>query len=209
VEVLEADRGVVLCHSQIIVIDENGKLIMHFDYPQGHASSTIPSRRLGDVLRHDRWDFEVFGLIRTDALRRTRLLGHYIASDRVLRVELALLGPYYIIPQRLFYNRDHPNRSVRLYPAHHLRAAWFDPRLSRRKVFPHWRLLKEYARAISRAPLSRWGRFWCYGQLVRWLIQDLNWARLAADIVIAIFPGSWRWLARLARSRENWLRRTT
>ena len=209
VEVLAAHREVVVCHSQVVVIDEIGNFIMNFDYPLGHASSAIPSRRLDDVLRHDRWDFEVFGLIRTDALRRTRLLDYYIASDRVLRLELALLGRYYILPERLFYNRDHPNRSVRVYPAHHLRASWFDPRLSRQTVFPHWRLLKEYARAMSRAPLSRWQRLCCYGQLVRWLIQDLNWARLAADIMIAIFPGSWWWLASLARSGENWLRRTT
>jgi glycosyltransferase involved in cell wall biosynthesis len=209
VEVLEADRGVVLCQSQVIVIDEIGNFIMDFDYLPGHASSTIPSRRLGDVLRQDRWDFEVFGLIRTDALRRTRLLDYYVASDRVLRAELALFGRYHILPERLFFSRDHPNRSVRAYPAHHLRVAWFDPRLAGRTVFPHWRVLKEYGRAVARAPLSRRQRICCYGQLVRWLTQDLNWARLAADIVIAVFPGSWRWLDSLARSSENWLRRAT
>jgi len=99
----------------------------------------LPSVRLGDALRQDRWDFEIFGLIRIDALRRTRLMGRHVASDRVLRAELSLLGRYRILPERLSFNRDHPNRSGRADPAHHLRAVWFDPALAGRRVFPHWR----------------------------------------------------------------------
>jgi glycosyltransferase involved in cell wall biosynthesis len=208
VERLQRDPTVVLCHSQVKVIDECGNEIMDFDYPADHASSTKPSRRFGDALSQDRTDFEVFALIRASTLRRTRLLESYVASDRVLRAELALLGRYCILPGRLFYNRDHPNRSVRAYPAHHLRAGWFDPQLANHKVFPHWRVLFEYFRAVNRVPLSGWQRACCYGQLTRWLTRDLNWARLAADIVIAIFPESWRFMARIARSSENWLRPT-
>jgi len=207
VEALQRDPSVVLCQSQVKVIDEHGNVITDFYYPAGHASSPVPSRRFGDVLRQDRWDFEVFGLIRASALRRTRLLDSYVASDRVLRAELALFGRYCILPHSLFFNRDHPSRSVRAYPAHHLRASWFDPRLANRKVFPHWRVLYEYVRAVNRVPLSGWQCVCCYGQLISWLVRDLNWARLAADIVIAIFPGSWRMLARVARSSENWLPR--
>jgi len=207
VEALQSDPSIVLCHSQVKVIDEHGNEIMNFCYPAGHASSANPSRRFGDALSQDRWDFEVFGLIRASALRRTRLLESYVASDRVLRAELSLFGRYCILPDWLFFNRDHPNRSVRAYPAHHLRTGWFDPRLANHKVFPHWRVLYEYVRAVNRVPLSGWQRVCCYGHLIRWLARDLNWARLAADIVIAIFPESWPLLARVARNGENWPRR--
>ena len=205
VKALQRDPSAVLCQSQVKLVDENGDEITNFHYPKGHASSTIPSQRFGDALSQDRWDFEVFGLIRTSALRRTRLLGNYVASDRILRAELALLGSYCILPDWLFFSRDHPGRSVRAYPAHHLRAGWFDPRLANRKVLPHWRVLYEYARVLNRVALSNCQRVCCYGQLLSWLMRDLNWARLAADILIVIFPESWRWLARSAYGSEDWL----
>jgi glycosyltransferase involved in cell wall biosynthesis len=207
VEVLRRDPEVELCHSQVKVIDEEGSGIMDFDFPPGYAASASPSKRFGDVLCQDRLGFEIFGLMRTETLRRTRRLGHYVASDRTLRAELSLLGRYHILPQRLFLNRDHEGRSIRAYPAHHLRAGWYHPPLARRKVFPHWRVLYEYARAANRAERAGKQRVCCYAQIVRWLTRDLNWARLAADIVLAIFPGSWRRLANMADGYDRWLRR--
>ena len=103
VKALQRDPSAVLCQSQVKLVDENGDEITNFHYPKGHASFTIPSQRFGDALSQDRWDFEVFGLIRTSALRRTRLLGNYVASDRILRAELALLGSYCILPDWLFF----------------------------------------------------------------------------------------------------------
>ena len=38
----------------------------------------------------------------------------------------------------------------------------------------------------------------CALALLAWCGRDLNWARLAADLVIAIAPGSWRVLRPLA-----------
>lgn len=206
VEALEADPTIVLCHSQVKVINENGDEVMNFDYRRGHGASPIPSARFADVL-HERRCFEVFGLIRTDVLRRTRMIDWYVASDRVLRAELSLRGRYHILPERLCFDRDHPNRSIRAYPAHHLRADWFDPALAGRRVFPHWRVFYEYFRAVNRAPVSGWQRACCYPHIAAWLARDLNWARLAADVVISVYPDSWQWIATIARSRETWLRR--
>jgi hypothetical protein len=151
--------------------------------------------------------YDVFGLIRTDVLRRTRLQDRYVASDRVLRAELNLLGRIRILPERLFFNRDHPNRSVRAYPAHHMRGAWVDPALAGRRVFPHWRVLGEYCRAVYRAPVSGRQRAFCYARVAEWIAMDLNFARLAADVVIAVFPDSWHWMAAIARRCEIWLHR--
>src|SRR5262245_14333738 len=67
VSALEGDSTIVLCQSQVKIIDEWGNEISRFYYPTDHASSAVPSRRLGDVLKQDRWDFEVFGLIRIGA----------------------------------------------------------------------------------------------------------------------------------------------
>ena len=45
------------------------------------------------------------GLIRTSALRRTRLVEPYLSADVVLMGHLALLGKFRLLPERLFYRR--------------------------------------------------------------------------------------------------------
>jgi len=44
VEVLQKDPSIVLCQSQVKVIDEDGNEITNIYYHAGHASSTNPSR---------------------------------------------------------------------------------------------------------------------------------------------------------------------
>jgi hypothetical protein len=50
---------------------------------------------------------EVFGVIRTDVLRKTRLLGPFLSSDVRMLHELALRGEFVQVPQRLFFRRMH------------------------------------------------------------------------------------------------------
>ena len=203
VQAMEADSTIILCHTQVKVIDENGEEVANFDYETEYGASPSPAARFGDALHQDRWNFEIFGLIRTNALRRTKLMGGYVASDRVLRAELSILGRYRIVPEVLFFDRDHPNRSIRAYPAHHLRAALFDPALAGRKVFPHWRVFHEYLRAVNHGPMSGWQRARCYPHIAKWLTTNLNCARLVADLIIALFPGSWRWMAAISLRVES------
>lgn len=206
VEALDADPAAVLAHTDVKIIDERGAFKLHFRYPPGHAGGESPARRFLDVMRLDRWCAELFGLVRSDVLRETRLMDRYVASDRVLRAELALRGRFRIVPEPLFLNRDHPGRSVRALPAHHLRGEWFDPALAGRRLLPHWRILAEYLRCIHRAPISRAERGRCYAHATRWLGIHHNWARLGADVVIAAYPSSWRPLLEATRAAEGWLR---
>jgi len=202
IEALEADSTLVLCHSQVEIIDENGSAVKNFDFPPDHAASAVPSIRFRDALRQDRSDFEVFGVVPTRVLRRTRMMGMYVASDRVLRAELSLLGRFRILPQRFCFDRDHPHRSIRVYPAHHHRASWFDPSLAGKKIFPHWRVLYEYCRTVYCASVPRWQRTQCYLHIGAWLFRDRNWARLIADLLVAVHPDSWRWMAQVGNRRQ-------
>jgi glycosyltransferase involved in cell wall biosynthesis len=205
VQVLDRDPDVVLCHSQLRIIDELGHAIADYRYPENYAGSDLPSYRFRDVLAEDRWCFELFGLARRAEMRKTRLLDRYVGSDRVFRAELALRGRYHILPDFLFLSRDHPERSVRALPAHHQRGAWFDVSLAGKRIFPHWRILGEYFRCLRAAPIDAKERFACCLSLGRWLGRDHNWARLGADVVIAAAPSSGSFLLRRSRSSERWL----
>ncbi len=149
VAVLSDDPTVAGCHSDVQIIDDTGDPLTELRYPAEYASSPDPVERFGDLLRYDRWCYEVFGLFRMDVFRQTRLLDRYVASDRILRAEIGLRGRYVILPELLFFNRDHQDRSVRANPAHHMRVAWFDPAQAGKRVLPHWRIFSEYRRAVA------------------------------------------------------------
>ena len=202
VEALDRDPSVVVSHSDVRIIDEDGRPIFDYTFEAEHAAGADPARRFADLLQEDRLCFEMFGLYRTAVLRQTRLIDTYIASDRILRAHVGLLGRYHLVRAPLLLNRDHPDRCIRALPAHHLRMEWFDPSQAGRRVFPHWRALKEYGHLIRRHPLSPSQRLRCGTVLLGWLARHGNWARLGADILIALVPGCWRLLARLSPKNE-------
>ena len=113
VDALDADSSLVACHTHVRFIDAEGRAIHDHVYPPGHAAARDPASRFADLLREDRHSLEMFGLFRVSALRSTRLLGGYVASDRVLRAHLGLLGRFHVVPEPLFLNRDHPARCIR------------------------------------------------------------------------------------------------
>lgn len=202
VKVLEQDPSVVLCHSKIKVIDESGKILSQPDIREGKGASLRPQDRFYDIITDDRSCLEVFGLIRANVLKMTPLIGSFIASDRPLLAELGLRGRFYIIPECLFFSRDHPERSIRIMPAHHLRAAWFDPANTGKKIFPHWRTFFEYFKCVWRVSLTRYERVCCCLFVLLWLRVDLNWARMISDLFIAVVPQSWKLFFKLSKVRR-------
>jgi len=204
VAVLDADPTVVLCHGYVRIIDGDGRTIGRYQGSLAAARADSPVERFGELVRNDQRCTEIFGLVRSDALARTPLIGAYIASDRILRAELALHGRFEIVERPLFVCREHDGRSVVAMPAHHLRAAWFDPRAAGRKVFPHWRVIREYVRCVRRSPVDAGQKRACYARVARWPGVPHNAARLMSDIVIAARPESWRLLYRLSGAAVPW-----
>ena len=204
VEVLDRDPSVVLCHTKFKIIDEEGNLRGPFDIDLKRAGSLKPQNRLGAILDTDLWCFDIFGLIRMSALKKTPLLASYIGSDRPLRAELSLLGRYQEVPEYLFYSRDHRERSTRKYPVHQMRAAWFDPSKARKAVFPHWRILGEYFKCVKRVPMKANERFYCYLHLIKWIGIRMNWAWMLTDLILAIVPGVWKFIFKF-RKKDGWL----
>ncbi len=185
-EVLGADPATVLVLPGVIEIDEEGQEIGRWEHGLrvGHPSPHVRFHEFACV-----WNdcLHFFGLIRASVLRRTGLVGSFIESDNVTLSELALHGPFFDHPEPLFLHRNHPGQSIRAMESRYERAAWFDPRMSKRLVFPEWRLGREHLRVVGRAPLCRQERLRCYTQILPWLwwrkgslVEDFRWARHTA-----------------------------
>ncbi|MFV2000534.1 MAG: glycosyltransferase family 2 protein [Acidimicrobiia bacterium] len=134
-------------------------------------------------------DAAVFGLMRRSALDRTRLHGSYTGSDRTILLELALLGPFFEVPERLFLNRDHPSRSIRIRTKAsdqgHAREIWYDTNRAGQVVFPNWRRLTEFSEAIVRARIKPTEKLRCFTVVFGWVARG-NWKRLVNDLRIGL-----------------------
>jgi glycosyltransferase involved in cell wall biosynthesis len=134
------------------------------------TSNPSPALRMRSLL-HTQGGDDFYGVIRTDVLRRLGPHGSYFHADRVFVAGLALYGPFYQVPEVLYFRREHPNRLSRATTRD--RAVGLDP--SRRSAWrhPEVRLYAEYVggyfRTIRRAPLTPADRRRCYVEVVRWV----------------------------------------
>jgi glycosyltransferase involved in cell wall biosynthesis len=202
VEVLEQDSSVVLCYPKAAVVDAAGAVLHYYEFPLA-TDSPRAAERFGSIIRadHRRYGaFEIYGVIRREALRSIPEMGNYVSGDRVLLTRLVLRGRFQQVPDRLFLSREHSTRSVRTVPAgtrqrpRWLRRLlgvgplppleWWDPSKKGAINFPEWRLLREYAASIRRAPLSTADRILCGAELLRWLFGDAP--KLTRDVLLAI-----------------------
>jgi glycosyltransferase involved in cell wall biosynthesis len=108
----------------------------------------------------------VYGVMRTDLLRKSRLIGSYISSDTVLLEELLMLGPFVEVDEILFFKRDHPDRSMRACRSYDRRSEWFKGRGATRLLFPRSRLLWERLCTAACVPVSYRERAACLGAML-------------------------------------------
>lgn len=210
VAALDADPGIVLASAGTVTIDESGREQRAWEARSG-LDDPQPENRFAEALRPVE-TFPIWGLIRRSALVRTRLLGPYTSHDRPLLAELSLHGRFVEDPEPLLRHREHPGRSVRLHDFTDPRTAiaWYAPEKAGRRTYPSWRLWREYAAAIGRAPVSWRTKARCHRHLLRW--SRTHAGDLAADVMTgaATLPilGRRVQAARRWRSDRRWTSQT-
>jgi len=168
IDVLDAQPDVVLCHSQSLGIDGRGKVKGRYGMERPFDQAT-PSRRLWTAISTPHVCIAVFGVMRRSILLQTIRHGDWVGADRNLLAQLALFGKIVLVPELLFQRREHPEASIHKFEDERERLAWFDPALKNTISYPTWRRSREYAAAISKAPVPLVEKVRCYTQLLRWL----------------------------------------
>ncbi len=166
--VAEVGPDVAIVYPRTGIIDEHGTYVGPHD-DDLHLVDPRPSARYGRYLVNVRQVNPLFGVIRTDLVRRTRLMGAYFRADTVLLAELVLRGTFVEVPDELFHRRLHPGISTEKHTSHREQAIHYDPSTGDRSFYaPHWRLGKEQLAAIARAPLSAVETARCLRELRNW-----------------------------------------
>ena len=176
VRALDADPDLVLSHCSARFVGPDGTPLA-FDTsigayrdPRGRplvpehrylGEAATPSKRFHEIVHGMRWCFALYGVARTDAIRRAVHPSFY-GADKVLLAELSLLGRFHEIDEPLFVKRVHLGMSV--YLAETNQQAFMDPESPRRPT--QWRKALFYLAAVRRAPLKWSERLRCLGSIL-------------------------------------------
>jgi glycosyltransferase involved in cell wall biosynthesis len=171
VAALDEYPQVVLVHSFTAMIDGDGTLYQANAYPLASSAVRAPDRFRS--LLNDSGGDDDGGVMRKAVLLRTAMKESYHHADRTIITELALHGPFYQVPEWLYFRREHPGRAERSHPGVRARCANMDPRRADPWRNPVPRLVAEYVwayvRMIQRSPLTAAERRECYRYLVEWM----------------------------------------
>ena len=191
VKVLDDDSSIVVCHSKVGCIDENGILIGNYDdRTLNRINSSKPHERFADLISVRNTCWAIHAVMRSNTLEKTPLHGNYLDADRNLLAELGLRGRFYEIPEHLFLRRDHPQAYTRIYYSrqgvcdYRTQLIWWTGhRKKRLLVLPHWRNFLEYFISINRVPLKISEQLLCCRELGRWLLRENGLQLMKWDLI--------------------------
>lgn len=168
IKILDQDPLVALCYTQTKRIDENGKITGDYGKEPDGADSS-PHSRFYNMVHFDHWCFQIFGVVRTGLIKHTRLQRPFYGSDRNLIAELSLMGKIHLIPEDLFFRREHSNASSGLKQKGK-KDLFAYTKSGKTNFLGFWRIL-EYAESIHRAPISLGEKLLCEMQLSRIIVE--------------------------------------
>jgi len=179
VEALESNPKSILAYPKTITINEKGEFVEKYDKSLESINSPLLIERFKNLFPKSNSKsllhicYPVFGVIRTSALRKTRLIGKFNSSDRITLTELALLGKFTEIPDYLYYKRFHKKMSTRAQKwGSKEMAAWFDTKKGKYVPFVKARLFLEYIKSVNRVPIPLNTKIKCYRIITRYLIRE-------------------------------------
>lgn len=203
VRALDANPDAVLAQTLVCLIDDRDRLIEVCRPIRPEATSPRPTDRFAARIRNPRC-LEIWGVMRTQALRNSVLIGSYIGMDRALLLELALRGRFVLIDRPLFTNRDHPERATRVTRTQTRLelAAVYDTANAGQTVLSTWRYYKNALRIIRRNLTGSTERLRCFGYLLQSFGRTWNLVFLVTEPLMGLTP-SVHWRAKAVK-RSLW-----
>src|SRR5690349_640632 len=174
IEVLEGDPATVVCYSKTKIIDATGAVTGII----GEEVDTTSHERLYQVIHNEHMCIQLYGVMRTSALRRTKVFVGYYGCDRNTLAELALLGKLRETPEYLFLHRVHSEAlgAGIVYGKTTADLMTIDPGTDWRTASMNGRnnaiILRNYFSSVARLVQSRADRVRCYASLGRLLHEQ-------------------------------------
>ncbi len=104
--IMEADPSIVVCYPQTVIVDGDG-IEQDRYYDKLHLMQDDPAERFLQLIDNIHLVNHHLGLLRTDAVRRTRLFGRHVSADIGFLAEMSLYGKFYEVKKPQFFRRFH------------------------------------------------------------------------------------------------------
>jgi glycosyltransferase involved in cell wall biosynthesis len=169
IQVLDNDPTIVLACAKTRFIDEDGQSLDIYD-PGWNLRAESAAERFHTVINSRHWVNALFGVLRADALSKTRLLAAYPGGDYRLLGELSLLGKFFEIPEYLWIRRIHRDSASQ----NNTDVEWttrFYCGDGRSIYLPLGNLYLDHFRTVFASDLSFRAKLYLFrtlGQLMRW-----------------------------------------
>lgn len=164
------DRGVALAFGRTCFIDDEGREVGVFDKDLVVADDR-PGDRFARVCQRLSINNGLNGLIRREALLRTRLHRAYPHSDRVLMAELAMHGRFVLLPEVLLFRRSGPEHFTALRSQRELEQM-FKPQARQPLKLVHLRRHADFVLGALRSPVPLAERLRAANAALRGLYWD-------------------------------------
>ncbi|MBK8200008.1 MAG: glycosyltransferase family 2 protein [Acidobacteria bacterium] len=176
-------------------VDKNSEPFKWPDGEMGTIDDPDPANRFYRCITEAATNFPIFGLYRVDLLKRTTLHRSYYGSDRALTAEVALLGPCLMVPEAIFYNREHPSRSINITDLA-VRSRWQNGKSTRRAAMEHVNLLTHLIEIARRHP-DVIAPHRALAALAKYALTPKQVGRYGLDMIRFVSPGLGMQLKRL------------
>jgi glycosyltransferase involved in cell wall biosynthesis len=204
VRTLDTNTKAVLAYATTQSVDQDGNPIPLVGKTMGEKTDLHPARRYRDILCNKGTCFEIFGLFRSEALKRSSLHRPYYGSDFALIAEIALLGQLVHAREAIFYNREHADRSINIADKM-ARVAWHRGDANRKSSREHTMLLAHLFEIAFRhrkeAPL---GSMLLYTAV--FAMTPVQLSRYALETIGIVLPGASDRLRRIGWSAVHMFR---
>jgi glycosyltransferase involved in cell wall biosynthesis len=199
VAALDQDPTAVLAHTNSRMINSSGEVVtpeqldrgVIFDegFPvqvrrtdrQRRFDAVLPHKRFGEILLDTFWCFEIFALIRRDAMLLTYPKRAYYGSDKVMLAQLSLLGRFVEVSEVQFFRRAHHGNSTNLTIKD--REKWSHAPKTHWKLPTQFPCLKGYTISVLTFPLSFSDRLKCLGVIATFVSRPDRYRSLARQLL--------------------------
>lgn len=184
-----AGPGTAFACPRTRIIDADGVIYEDLNDSDMGLDAPTAHERVRNLLRAQA-SHPMYGVIRVEAIRRTRGILSALGDDMILLVELLCHGRMALAPQQTFLQRRHDMQvSVQGVSS----SSWFAPGQRANRSFAETVTFFELYRGVAHSDLPFGEKVRCWGAVTRWWVIPRRRA-IARDIAnaIGIDPGAGR-----------------
>lgn len=192
VEALDRNPGSVVAAGRTVLINDDGSPVRYdqaskvyvtrhgnpvgIQDPNDRARGDNAAGRFWDILVRTMRTFEIFGVMRTSALKQTVLHENYYGSDKPLLAQMALLGKFEFIDEDLMFRRCHAGQSSLLTT--HQKSKWIS-RPSRDNWLSHRirYVVPAYFKIVGQTPGRFDQKMLCHSAILWRLVAPQTWVK--------------------------------